>query len=199
MTGVGHSPAEVIDCSLGLPLTGEWAGLELGAVRVELMGSDQDVECLLVYRNIQVRPLLVRLNSACFTSDIFGDARCDCRWQQREFLSTVLRTGSGLLVYLLHQEGRGNGLMAKLAAAANLELDEGAQRKFVDHRTYEVAVAALKHLHINDIVLATNNPLKTNYLKASGINVVRTASVRSGDPKYSGYYDRLRSEYGHLV
>ena len=60
-------------------------------------------------------PLLVRVHSSCMTGDIFGSRRCDCGEQLHKAMEEIDREGKGVLLYL-NQEGRGIGLMAKIAA-----------------------------------------------------------------------------------
>ena len=60
-------------------------------------------------------PVLVRVHSSCMTGDIFGSMRCDCGEQLHKAMEMIDRAGKGAVVYL-QQEGRGIGLMAKIAA-----------------------------------------------------------------------------------
>src|SRR5262249_30295189 len=62
-----------------------------------------------------VRPVLVRLPSACFTGDVLASLRCDCGDQLRGAIAAIARAGGGALLYLA-QEGRGIGLVNKLRA-----------------------------------------------------------------------------------
>ncbi len=58
--------------------------------------------------------VLVRVHSACLTSEIFGSLKCDCQAQLEMALGEVQAQG-GVVVYL-HQEGRGIGLANKIKA-----------------------------------------------------------------------------------
>lgn len=60
-------------------------------------------------------PVLVRMHSSCATGDIFGSKRCDCGEQLHRSMQMIDKAGKGCIVYLL-QEGRGIGLMNKIAA-----------------------------------------------------------------------------------
>ncbi len=64
------------------------------------------------------RPTLVRVHSECCTGDVFGSLRCDCGPQLDFALREIAREGSGVLVYLRGQEGRGIGLGHKMRAYA---------------------------------------------------------------------------------
>ena len=48
----------------------------------------------------------VRLHSACFTGDLMGSLRCDCRDQLEASLAFIGRAERGAVIYL-EQEGRG--------------------------------------------------------------------------------------------
>ena len=60
-------------------------------------------------------PILVRVHSSCITGDIFGSQRCDCGEQLHRAMQLIDKEGKGVVLYL-NQEGRGIGLMAKIAA-----------------------------------------------------------------------------------
>src|SRR2546427_133405 len=58
---------------------------------------------------------LVRVHSSCFTGEVLGSLRCDCRAQLDAALARIGREGRGVVVYLV-QEGRGIGLGNKVRA-----------------------------------------------------------------------------------
>lgn len=60
-------------------------------------------------------PVLVRVHSSCATGDILASKRCDCGAQLHEAMRMIEKEGKGVLVYM-QQEGRGIGLMNKIAA-----------------------------------------------------------------------------------
>src|SRR5207244_12075678 len=56
---------------------------------------------------------LVRIHSQCFTGQMLGSLRCDCRDQLEMAMQAIAEEGRGLLIYE-HQEGRGIGLAGQL-------------------------------------------------------------------------------------
>ena len=119
---------------------------------------------------------VVRVHSECLTGDAFGSARCDCGPQLDAALELAAEQG-GAVVYLRGHEGRGIGLLAKVAAyalqdegrdtvEANLDLGWPA-----DRREYGAAAAILTDLGVQRVSLLTNNPAKVAGLRAHGIEV----------------------------
>ena len=62
------------------------------------------------------KPVLLRAHSECLTGDIFGSMRCDCGAQLHSAMETIAADGTGVILYIRHQEGRGIGLLDKLHA-----------------------------------------------------------------------------------
>ena len=97
---------------------------------------------------------LVRIHSQCLTGDVFGSLRCDCRAQLEMSLELIAAEGRGLLIYEA-EEGRGIGLLNKLMAYqlqdAGADTVEANQRLGFDAdlRTYQVAVAVLRHFGVS--------------------------------------------------
>lgn len=148
---------------------------------------------------------LVRIHSQCVTGEVFGSLRCDCGPQLALALGMIGKEGRGLLIYD-PQEGRGIGLLNKLKAY-QLQ-DEGADTVEAneklgfepDQRTYEIAVAVLKHFGLKTVRLLSNNPAKVSALEAAGIRVeerVPCKAVTSGQA--SAYLRTKKEKLGHLI
>lgn len=60
----------------------------------------------------------VRLHSTCLTGDVFGSAKCDCGAQLRHAIDAISRVDYGIVLYFMHREGRGIGLLNKVKAYA---------------------------------------------------------------------------------
>jgi 3,4-dihydroxy 2-butanone 4-phosphate synthase / GTP cyclohydrolase II len=145
----------------------------------------------------------VRVHSECLTGDGFGSLRCDCGPQLRAGLAIAARQG-GVVIYLGGHEGRGIGLLSKLAAyalqdagrdtvQANLELGHP-----VDGREYGAAAAILADLGIGSVRLLTNNPDKVAGLRDGGIEVSSVESLETGATAYNrGYLQTKRDRMGH--
>ena len=122
-------------------------------------------------------PLLVRVHSSCMTGDIFGSRRCDCGEQLHKAMEEIDREGKGVLLYL-NQEGRGIGLMAKIAAYKLQEegydtVDANVHLGYdPDQRDYGVGAQILRQLGVTKMRLLTNNPVKRVGLEASGLEIV---------------------------
>src|SRR6478609_6664989 len=69
----------------------------------------------LIMGNVTEGVPLLRIQSQCFTGEMLGSLRCDCRDQLELSMQAIAEEGRGLLIYE-HQECRGIGLMAKLEA-----------------------------------------------------------------------------------
>ncbi|MFZ5376405.1 MAG: GTP cyclohydrolase II [Patescibacteria group bacterium] len=121
--------------------------------------------------------VICRIHSACITAESFLATNCDCR-EQLEKAMRLVSKNTGIIIHL-PQEGRGNGIEAKLKQieleSTNPELDTISA--FLrcgypsDNRNYEVAVQILKDLGIESVVLYTSNPHKISALEKSGIKV----------------------------
>jgi 3,4-dihydroxy 2-butanone 4-phosphate synthase / GTP cyclohydrolase II len=151
------------------------------------------------------RGALVRVHSECLTGDALGSLRCDCGPQLDAALALVCAQ-DGVVVYVRGHEGRGIGLMPKLAAYAlqDTGLDtvtaNTAQGLPVDARDYAAAAAVLADLGLDDLRLLTNNPAKVAGLTRHGIRVRERVALQAGHgPDNHAYLRAKRDLLGHLV
>lgn len=135
--------------------------------------------------------VLVRLHSACSTSEHFHASNCECREELHEALTMIGGEGRGAVVYLA-QEGRGIGLAGKIAQLNGMfewkdgkieqSVDEVGERIDTDRaykqagypseeRDFDVAGEMLHRLGIKSVRLLTNNPRKIEGVASSGIYV----------------------------
>jgi len=150
--------------------------------------------------------VLVRVHSECLTGDVLGSLRCDCGPQLRNALAAIEREPAGVLVYLRGHEGRGIGLLAKLAAYrlqdagkdtvdANLALGLPA-----DARDYWIAAQILADLRVSQVRLLTNNPAKRAGLEEYGITVKERLPLTVPPNEENVRYLRAkRDRLGHVL
>ncbi|MGF7234462.1 MAG: 3,4-dihydroxy-2-butanone-4-phosphate synthase [Frankia sp.] len=148
---------------------------------------------------------LVRVHSECLTGESFGSLGCECGPQLDESMRRV-SSGSGVVVYLRGHEGRGIGLLKKIAAyrlqeegrdtiEANLELGEPA-----DAREYGAAAAILADLGLRSVTLLSNNPEKQRGLERGGVGVSRRVALHVGaGPFNTAYLLTKREAMGHSL
>ncbi|MDR2010703.1 MAG: bifunctional 3,4-dihydroxy-2-butanone-4-phosphate synthase/GTP cyclohydrolase II [Bacteroidales bacterium] len=148
-------------------------------------------------------PIIVRVHSSCATGDVFGSKRCDCGAQLHESMKMIEEAGKGVLVYL-NQEGRGIGLMNKIAAyklqdegydtvEANLHL--GFKD---DERDYGVGAQILRSIGVKKMILISNNPRKLAGLKGYGLEIVETRHIEIKPNKYNRFYlETKKNKMGH--
>jgi GTP cyclohydrolase II len=131
----------------------------------------------LVMGNLTDGVPLLRIHSQCFTGEILGSLRCDCRDQLKMAMQAIAKEGRGLVIYE-YQEGRGIGLMAKLEAYelqdAGLDTVEAnhALGFKADCRDFSLSAAIVRDLGIKKVRLLSNNPRKCRALTENGVEVV---------------------------
>ena len=150
-------------------------------------------------------PILTRIHSECFTGDVLGSEKCDCRDQLRKSMELINKVGVGMVIYL-RQEGRGIGLINKIRAYHLQEdgydtLDANVKLGFQpDLREYSEAVEILKKLNVNKVKLITNNQDKIDGLNQNGIDVegqVILPSVINDNNKK--YMQTKKERFGHKI
>ena len=159
----------------------------------------------LVKGNVKGRKnIFVRVHSECVTGDALGSLRCDCGPQLEKALEIIGKKG-GVLLYMA-QEGRGIGLMNKIAAyhlqdhgmdtvEANINLGFKA-----DARDYTVGAQILADLGLSKIRLLTNNPRKIEGLEKYGLKIVERMPIIIKPNKINKKYLKAKKEkLGHYL
>jgi 3,4-dihydroxy 2-butanone 4-phosphate synthase/GTP cyclohydrolase II len=142
-------------------------------------------------------PILVRVHSSCATGDILGSQRCDCGEQLHKAMEMIEKEGKGVLIYM-QQEGRGIGLMNKIAAYKLQEegldtVDANLHLGFKpDERDYGCGAQMLRQLGVHKMRLMTNNPTKRVGLEAYGLEIVENVPIEISPNKYD--YDYLKTK-----
>lgn len=150
-------------------------------------------------------PVLVRMHSSCATGDIFGSQRCDCGEQLHRAMQLIDKEGKGAVVYLM-QEGRGIGLMNKIAAYKLQEQGEDTVDANIhlgfkaDERDYGVGAQILRSLGVGKIRLITNNPVKRVGLEGYGLEIVENVPIIIEPNKYNlRYLETKKLRMGHKL
>ena len=145
----------------------------------------------------------VRVHSSCMTGDIFGSKRCDCGEQLHRAMKMVDEAGKGVILYL-NQEGRGIGLMAKIAAYKLQEqgydtVDANVHLGYdPDERDYGVGAQILGLLGVHKMKLITNNPVKRVGLEAYGLEITENIPIEiTPNPYDRRYLETKKKRMGH--
>jgi 3,4-dihydroxy 2-butanone 4-phosphate synthase / GTP cyclohydrolase II len=146
---------------------------------------------------------MVRIHSECFTGDVVHSQRCDCGDQLEQSINMIQEHGHGYIVYLRDHEGRGIGLTEKIKAYqlqdqgmdtvdANLHLGHE-----IDPRDWNDAIAIVRALGLQDLIILTNNPNKVAALKQSGIEVTQRAITIVSNKFNEKYLATKEEKLGH--
>ncbi|MCG3137326.1 MAG: Riboflavin biosynthesis protein RibBA [Phycisphaerae bacterium] len=152
---------------------------------------------------VQSEPVLVRVESECFTGHVFGSRRCDCAAQLQVSMARIHEAGRGAVLYL-RQEGRGIGLHNKLEAYAlqdqGLDTVEANEKLGfrADRRDYGVGAQILRQLGIKQMRVLTNNPKKIERLAIYGLEIVEQIPLEVGINADNRKYLKTKKEkMGH--
>lgn len=149
--------------------------------------------------------VLTRVHSVCLTGDVFGSLRCDCGTQLDEAMHRISEVGEGVIVYNTAHEGRGIGILNKIAAYDLQErgLDTVDANRQIGHsddaRHYGVDAQILNDLGISSIRLLTNNPDKIDQLCRYGVDVLGREPLWVGETSENrDYLDTKTERMGHI-
>jgi 3,4-dihydroxy 2-butanone 4-phosphate synthase/GTP cyclohydrolase II len=149
--------------------------------------------------------VLVRVHSECLTGDVFHSLRCDCGEQLEQALAQIQREGRGVFLYM-SQEGRGIGLLNKLAAYELQEqgldtVDANLRLGFpADARDYGIGNQILADLGLTSIRILTNNPKKLTGIDGFGLTVVEQVPIEvAPNEENLRYLAAKRDKLGHRL
>ncbi len=117
----------------------------------------------------------------------------------------IEKEGKGVIIYI-QQEGRGIGLMNKMAAYKLQEegmdtVEANVHLGFKpDERDYGYGAQMLRHLGIHKMRLITNNPTKRVGLEAYGLEIVENVPIEIAPTKYDYKYLKTKKDrMGHTL
>ncbi len=117
-------------------------------------------------------------------------------------MELIEKEGKGLVLYL-NQEGRGIGLMAKIAAYKLQEegldtVDANVHLGYdPDERDYGVGAQILRALGVTKMRLITNNPVKRVGLEAYGLEIVENVPMEITPNEFNHRYLLTKQERMH--
>ncbi len=147
---------------------------------------------------------LCRVQSACYTAEIFMSTDCDCHAQLTRSLESIQDEG-GLFIYMLC-DGRGAGLYMKtlgleLGRTEGLDTFDAYRRLGIeqDQRKYERVAYVLRHFKVSQVRLLTNNPRKVRGLSNHNIQVERLPIEIPSTPQSRHYLYAKSLKMGHCL
>ena len=183
----------------------EWAQLPLrsGMWKIATFpGLRQREHAVIAFGDAGKLPM-VRIHSECFTGDVIHSQRCDCGEQLEQSINLIQEHGYGFIIYLRDHEGRGIGLTEKIKAYqlqdqgmdtidANLHLGHE-----IDARDWNDAVAIVRSLGLQNLVILTNNPNKVAALRNAGLEVTQQPLVIVSNKFNEKYLATKETKLGH--
>jgi GTP cyclohydrolase II len=167
-------------------------------------GSHEEDNILCLSNVKHKENILTRIQSACYTAEIFRSLDCDCHEQLEESMKRVNNEG-GIVIYMLC-DGRGAGLLNKvkgLELGRTKGLDTSEAYKVLnipqDPRKYDRVVKILNDMEIKSIRLLTNNPRKIEGIESAGIIVTREPLEIPATKHSRSYLQTKTLKMGHLM
>lgn len=147
---------------------------------------------------------LIRIQSACYTGEIFESLDCGCHWQLETSLSMIQSSG-GIFIYML-RDGRGAGLLAKIRGmklSYNYGIDTAAAYEHlgvtVDPREYNQAIYIPRYFSITNLHLLTNSTRKLRALQENRFNVERVQLESIPTPENQEYLKAKANKFVHWM
>ena len=198
---------QLVDTTLDVPFTtSDGLCFMMGAIKTRHRGVC--AEHALIYKG-QIEapkaPVLLRINSACYTGDVFDCQRCDCHWQLEEAKRKIHEEG-GLIIYHFHHEGNASGFTNKLKTYQVMDQQKKTMRDAYQHlrlepdqRRYFSSILILDYFRITRVKLLTNNMRKRDILIQNGIEVSEVIPIVSQKAEHRDYLQSKRDQYGHVI
>jgi GTP cyclohydrolase II len=198
---------QLVDQILDVPFTtSDGMSFMMGSIKTQHRGVQ--AEHALIYKgriNAPQGPILLRINSACYTGDVFDCQRCDCHWQLEEAKRMIHEEG-GLIIYHFHHEGNASGFTNKLKTYQVMDQQRKSMRDAYQHlslepdqRRYFSSVLILDHFGIDRVKLITNNMVKRDILVKNRIEVSEVIPIVSQKEEHRDYLQSKRDQYGHVI
>ena len=168
----------------------------------------EEVDLPTIYGHFRLVPFRQKSNGAEHMDVIKGewkpgDAVLVRVQQLHKSLEMIEQEGQGVVIYM-QQEGRGIGLMNKMAAYKLQEqgydtVDANVHLGFKpDERDYGCGAQMLRHLGVSKMRLLTNNPTKRVGLEAYGLEIVENVPIEiTPNPYDRKYLETKRDRMGH--
>lgn len=164
---------------------------------------EEDNILVLVNTNYSSKPL-VRVQSACYTAEIFKSLDCDCHAQLSASQHLISNNG-GFLIYMLC-DGRGAGLLNKVKGM-ELGISHGLDTSDAychlgleqDPREYTRVNSILEYFDLSEIRLLTNNPRKIEGISLGNIKVSRIPIEIESTENSSRYLMTKARKMGHML
>lgn len=169
-----------------------------------------EIICIISGKVENMAEVPCRVHDQCFTSEVLGSMKCDCR-EQLDFAMEYIRDnpdgeddeGFGMVIYM-PQEGRGIGLGNKIKAYSMQEhgLDTVDANRILgfpdDLREYSAVHAIFSDLGIKSVKLMTNNPRKIEELTQCGVEICGQLPCHVELSEHSlNYLASKRARMGH--
>jgi len=200
-----HLLSKIVDKVLDVKLVNDIGEFSTGAYKIiDKEGNPQEV--LIVYKGSISEIENLRLNSACFSGDLFGCTRCDCNEQMQKALEYIVQHENGMIIYLLHHDGRGQGIVNKLRSYKTMDIHNTSTAKAfemlnleIDIRDFEMATIILLDNGIKRVNLLTSNPNKLSGLENYGIKIKKRIPLISEKPELQKYLNTKKEELNYIL
>lgn len=152
------------------------------------------------------KELFVRIHSECYTGDTLGSLHCDCGKQLKEAKRVISEHGNGIIIILAKHEGRGIGLVKKIAAYSLMQNDTTVDTFKAntllgcgeDERNYDDVEPILDYFLVTKrsvlIRLLTDNPFKLKWMRDRGY-LVTSQTLETEKHPFTERYMQSKREF----